>query len=129
MPVVYGRCRTGGGRNSRRRNEKYARPTAHCVFEVFHDLSLTHPSLFYRILANDSRDSLDRYTYRTTYEASSKQHWLCVYKGKLVGRFLLKDTSKQDTSMARPKSFAEMMQTDTKIRQVVDEMVRKVSSP
>lgn len=98
-----------------------------CLF--FRDLSLTHPSLFYRILANDSRDSLDRYTYRTTYEASSKQHWLCVYKGKLVGRFLLKDTSKQDTSMARPKSFSAMMQTDTKIRQVVDEMVRKVSSP
>ena len=61
--------------------------------------------------------------HRTTYDSSSKQHWLCVYKGKLVGRFLLKDTN-----MNRPKSFSHLNEADHNIRRVVDEMVRKVST-
>ena len=30
---------------------------------------------------------------RTYYDTSTKQHWLSLYRGKLSGRFLLKDTT------------------------------------
>lgn len=56
---------------------------------------------------------------RTSYDVATKQHWLSVYRHKLLGRFLLKDTS-----MTRSQSFAEVgSKADAEIRSVVDDMI------
>ena len=30
---------------------------------------------------------------RTSYDGGTKQHWLSLYKGRVVGRFMIKDSS------------------------------------
>lgn len=55
--------------------------------------------------------------FRTSYDAATKQHWLSVYRERLVGRFLIKDSQPGLSSDA----------VNDEIRSVVDQMIRTLS--
>jgi len=60
--------------------------------------------------------------YRTSYDTGTKQHWLSVYRQKLLGRFLLRDTS-----MKKSQTFAQIESSEQEIRRVVDQMIATLS--
>ena len=57
---------------------------------------------------------------RTSYDTATKQHFLSVYRQKLLGRFLLKDTS---ITTNRPMSATESSNAEQQLREVVDKMI------
>jgi len=72
----------------------------------------------------------------TSYDASTKQHWLSVYRRKVVGKFLLRDTSATNsatpdaagTHFTSARSFAQIEHANQQaIRNVVDQMVATLS--
>lgn len=54
---------------------------------------------------------------RTSYDAEKKQHWLSVYRQRLVGRFLIKDS--------QPGESIDAVKSDVKA--TVDQMIRTLS--
>jgi hypothetical protein len=89
-------------------------------------------------------------SHRTSYDASTRQHWLSVYRSKIKLRFLVKDsTTTAATSSSSsndrmepsyhhhssPKvttyktAFAEAEKANDRIRAVVDHMIETLSLP
>ena len=56
-------------------------------------------------------------SFRTSYDAVKKQHYLSVYRQKLVGRFLIKDS--------KPGENIEAV--DNEVKSTVDQMIRTLS--
>jgi hypothetical protein len=54
----------------------------------------------------------------TSYDSATKQHWLSVYRGKVIGRFPLKDAS-----ISNPQSFVSVCGSEELNEQAVDQMV------
>jgi len=62
----------------------------------------------------------------TSYDAATKQHWLSVYRQKVLGRFLLKDASSTSSSSdnINPRTFSQIeLSNRREIQNVVDQMV------
>jgi hypothetical protein len=55
---------------------------------------------------------------RTSYDASTREHWLSVYRKKLKGRFLLKDAS-SDTL----HTIASLAQAEERVRHGVEQLI------
>ena len=55
--------------------------------------------------------------HRTSYDAVKKQHWLSVYRQRLVGRFLMKDNLKGRSIDA----------VNEEVQSIVDHMIRTLS--
>jgi hypothetical protein len=58
-----------------------------------------------------------RVTFRTSYDAVKKQHYLSVYRQKLVGRFLIKDS--------KPGENIEAV--NHAVKSTVDQMIRTLT--
>jgi hypothetical protein len=74
--------------------------------------------------------------YRTSYDASTKQHWISVYRSRMKLRFLVKDRTMiepDDRNNRYPKvttyktALAEAELANERIRLVVDHMIHTIS--
>mmetsp|Transcript_15540 Transcript_15540/g.26338 ORF Transcript_15540/g.26338 Transcript_15540/m.26338 type:complete len:170 (-) Transcript_15540:125-634(-) len=54
----------------------------------------------------------------TSYDGGTKQHWLSVYRGKVVGRFMIKDSSLLNNNDA---------EVNDRVRECVDQMIVKLT--
>jgi hypothetical protein len=61
---------------------------------------------------------------RTSYEAATQQHWLSVYRQKLLARFLLKDASKSPRNTHY--RYIVSTKTELEIRVAVDRMIEEL---
>lgn len=72
---------------------------------------------------------------RTSYDSSTKKHWLSVYRQKFNAKYLLTESHREELGKSRvPEDTHKTMSLETKmaklqIQSTVDEMVRLVPPP
>jgi len=64
---------------------------------------------------------------RTSYDSSTKQHWLSVSRQKLHGRFLLKGARSSDSTNASTYTTASSEQAEERVKNSVNQLIVALS--